>query len=205
MIDDDVVVSTLAEQGYVIIDHYLPAPTIAALAEVARAKLLNQEMAHARTGKQAEMRQHIRGDQICWLDEDSSDIATQQYFAHMQHIKQLINQQLYMGLASLETHLAIYPVGAVYQKHLDQFSADGSAQLNTRKISSILYLNEGWLPVHGGELRLYLDNQKWIDILPTGGRLVLFLSADFWHEVRPATRARISLTGWFRTRELQLL
>ncbi|EUJ10860.1 putative proline hydroxylase [Methylophilaceae bacterium 11] len=203
--DDDKIVTTLAEQGYVVIDDYLPAHTILALAEVARTKLSNQEMAHARTGKQAETRQHIRGDHICWLDENSPDIAIQQYFVHMQHLRQLINQQLYMGLASLETHLAIYPVGAVYQKHLDQFNVGGSAQLNTRKISSILYLNQDWQPKHGGELRLHLDNEEWIDILPIGGRLVLFLSADFWHEVLPAYRERLSLTGWFRTREPQLL
>ncbi|MFT6394425.1 MAG: SM-20-related protein [Methylophilaceae bacterium] len=40
-----------------------------------------------------------------------------------------------------------------------------------------------------------------MDILPKSGRIVLFLSAKFWHEVLPATRERLSLTGWFRTRE----
>ena len=204
-INDVMIVSSLAEQGYVVIDYYLPAQNVLTLADLARTKLTNQEMLQARTGKLAETRQDIRGDHICWLDENSPGNAIQEYFAHMQHLKQLINQQLYMGLASLETHLAIYPAGAVYQKHLDQFSIRGTHQLNTRKISSILYLNSDWQPEHGGELRLYTNEAEWVDVLPIGGRLVLFLSADFWHEVLPATRERISVTGWFKTLELQLI
>ena len=70
----------------------------------------------------------------------------------------------------------------------------------------ILYLNQNWLAEHGGELRLYLnhdDNLKstaFIDVLPVTGRLVIFLSDIFYHEVLPATRDRMSLTGWFLTR-----
>jgi SM-20-related protein len=36
------------------------------------------------------------------------------------------------------------------------------------------------------------------DILPLGGRLVLFLSDLIEHEVLPARRERYSITGWFR-------
>jgi len=35
---------------------------------------------------------------------------------------------------------------------------------------------------------------------PTGGTLVLFLSERFAHEVLPAKRERLSLTGWFKSR-----
>jgi SM-20-related protein len=35
---------------------------------------------------------------------------------------------------------------------------------------------------------------------PTGGCLVVFLSGEVPHEVLPATRERLSLTGWFRRR-----
>jgi SM-20-related protein len=202
-LDDDLVISTLIAQGYVIIDQFLPESSVAALAHVAKTTFANHAMSSARTGKHAEMRQDIRGDHIYWLEENSPDPATQQYLSQMQQLKQHINEQLYMGLASLETHFAIYPVGAVYQKHLDQFSGHVSTQINTRKISAILYLNSDWQAMDGGELRLYINDQKWEDILPIGGRLVLFLSADFWHEVLPATRERISLSGWFRTREPQ--
>ena len=38
------------------------------------------------------------------------------------------------------------------------------------------------------------------EILPQSGRLVLFLSARFLHEVMPARRERLSITGWFKRR-----
>jgi SM-20-related protein len=37
-------------------------------------------------------------------------------------------------------------------------------------------------------------------VLPQAGSLLLFLSADMPHEVLPASRDRLSLTGWFRRR-----
>jgi SM-20-related protein len=61
-------------------------------------------------------------------------------------------------------------------------------------------LNQDWQKDDGGELRLYLNgtaDDTHIDIMPVGGRLILFLSAKFLHEVLPAKRERISLTGWF--------
>lgn len=197
-----------AEQGYVIVDHFMPAEMTALLAQEAVARFNNQAMASARTGKQTLLNQAIRGDHIDWLEETDDSPAIQTYFAQMHQLQQLFNEQFFMGLQSLETHLAVYPVGAGYQKHLDQFQANHSGQINTRQVSSILYLNQDWSQAQGGELRLYLDEadgDQWLDVLPLAGRLVLFLSAKFWHEVRPATRERISLTGWFRTRETQLL
>jgi len=38
------------------------------------------------------------------------------------------------------------------------------------------------------------------DVPPEGGTLVCFMSERFWHEVLPARRLRLSLTGWFRRR-----
>ena len=36
------------------------------------------------------------------------------------------------------------------------------------------------------------------DVLPLGGRLVVFLSEDIPHEVLPTQKERISITGWLR-------
>lgn len=49
-------------------------------------------------------------------------------------------------------------------------------------------------------MRLYLADGRELDVLPEAGTLVLFLSADLPHEVLPATRERLSLTGWLRRR-----
>jgi SM-20-related protein len=212
-------INTLSIQGYVIFDDFLAANIIVALRNEVDKRHANNEMVAAKTGlpKSAPFQSKlvsqsnsskIRGDQICWLDEDSENVNIQAYFAEMQALKTQLNQQLFMNLHSLETHLAIYPIGSVYLKHLDQFSQ--SADVNqtigvkneskARQLSSILYLNADWQAGDGGELRLHLSALEHLDILPTAGKLVLFLSEKFWHEVRPAKRERASLTGWFRRR-----
>jgi SM-20-related protein len=67
-------------------------------------------------------------------------------------------------------------------------------------VSAVVYLNDAWLPEHGGQLRMYLDESVEHDVVPAGGCLVVFLSGEVPHEVLPATRDRLSLTGWFRRR-----
>ena len=64
----------------------------------------------------------------------------------------------------------------------------------------VLYLNDGWQPSDGGALRLHLDDGGTLDVAPAGGTLVAFLSEAFEHALRPATRTRRALTGWFRRR-----
>ncbi len=74
-----------------------------------------------------------------------------------------------------------------------------------RVVSCILYLNQDWQPEDGGALKIYAGNELStlplpMQVLPQGGRLVTFISDRFPHEVLPATRDRMSLTGWFRVR-----
>ena len=59
----------------------------------------------------------------------------------------------------------------------------------------ICYLNPDWKPEEGGQLRMYLEEAQ-LDTLPLAGRLVCFRSDQIEHEVLPATRERLSLTGW---------
>ena len=51
---------------------------------------------------------------------------------------------------------------------------------------------------------MYLDGDLDYDVLPVGGCLVVFLSGEIPHEVMPATRDRLSLTGWFRRRATEV-
>ena len=90
---------------------------------------------------------------------------------------------------------AFYAPGASYLRHRDEFRHDDS-----RTVSVIVYLNADWLPEHGGALRLHPEGFSTQDISPVGSRIAVFLSADMLHEVLPATRDRLSLTGWFRRR-----
>jgi SM-20-related protein len=70
-------------------------------------------------------------------------------------------------------------------------------------VSVVLYLNLDWGEADGGRLRLYLERAgepPFEDVVPEGGTLAVFLSERFAHEVLPAARERLSLTGWFRRR-----
>lgn len=193
----ETLIDDLCKQGYAICEHFLPADIIRSLANAAKQRYANDEMSVAKTGKiNKTLNQEIRGDATLWLEETDANPGIKAYFSQMYMLKTAINQTLFMNLHALETHFAIYPVGSAYQKHLDQFANTE----NARQLSSILYLNAHWQTDDGGELRLYLEDKKHLDILPTGGKLILFLSAKFWHEVLPAKRDRISLTGWLRTR-----
>ena len=201
----DSTIDALALNGYAILENFLPTNHIESLAEIAKSNWISGNMTSAKTGKLGLTNQAIRGDYITWLDEHSEQPAIKAYFESMHALQQVMNQQLFMNLQELETHLALYPVDAVYQKHLDQFSHGDISKNQYRQLSAILYLNKQWTNQNGGELRLHLNENEHLDFLPVEGRLVLFLSAKFWHEVRPANRERVSLTGWFRTRSQQLI
>lgn len=201
------IIDDLTENGYAICEDFLPALIIKALADQAQKRFIDGEMLAAKTGNAANVQQaNFRNDSIYWLDENSLNTSAQAYFAQITLLKNALNQHLYMNLHDVETHLAVYPIGGVYLKHLDQFKQTNAAPTQVRQLSSVLYLNDHWQAHEGGALRLHLNDldsnnaRQYVDILPIAGRLVLFLSADFWHEVLPATRDRISLTGWFRSR-----
>ncbi len=200
----ETLLDSLSTQGYVVCENFLPEQIILALRDEAQKRYANLEMRAAKTGLLNQSQQsNIRGDQIMWLDEQLENSAIQAYFEQMHALRMLLNQYLFMNLQAFETHFAIYTVGGAYQRHLDQFGHGNDAK--ARQLSSVLYLNNDWQVDNGGELRLYLNEIEYLDILPTAGKLVLFLSAKFWHEVRPAKRERVSLTGWFRSRSHSLI
>jgi len=57
-----------------------------------------------------------------------------------------------------------------------------------------------WLPEDGGQLRMFLADGAEPLVEPLAGCLVVFLSGEVPHEVLPAGRERLSLTGGFRRR-----
>ena len=202
--NSDNLITALVADGYAIIDQALPIDLITKLRDEACSFQKMGLMQRAGTGKNAnpDSVSLLRGDFTHWLDVNDAT----GYLHYMESLRVLLNQTLFLGLFDFETHFAIYPTGAGYNKHLDQFQTDNNESTisKQRKISTILYLNEHWQTQDGGQLRLYLDNdsqeKSYIDIEPIGGKMVVFLSNRFWHEVLPAKQERISLTGWFRTR-----
>lgn len=195
------IVERIAEHGYAVIENFLSQNQVKALALQAQSLQNAGEMYKATTGVEKVENATRRGDFIHWIEASQASSAEATYLNAMAALQQAINQAFFLGLFELESHFAIYPPGAGYQKHLDQFIGK-----EERKVSCILYLNENWHSDHGGQLRMYLDkkdDKRFIDITPQAGTLVVFLSSDFLHEVLPANRERMSVSGWFRTRSLQ--
>ena len=199
-------VQHIEEHGFCVMDNFLPSATISALAEEAKSLKEASLMHEAGIGREhLTINKNIRGDSIYWLSNTTATEAQRTYFEQMEKLRLNLNQHLYLGLFGLESHLAIYPVGAVYKKHLDRF-AESDPHQPQRKVTCIVYLNHDWHAEDGGQLRLYLNEPdkvtglNLLDIAPIGGRAVVFLSDTFFHEVLPATSARLSLTGWFLTR-----
>ncbi|MDP2747178.1 2OG-Fe(II) oxygenase [Pseudomonas sp.] len=190
------IVDGLAEHGWSLQAQFIAQSLTLELAEECRKRAAQGALAPAGVGRgaQQQIREGVRGDHIQWLEAGQAP-ACDQYLQAFDELRVALNQGLYLGLEDFEGHFALYPPGAFYQKHVDRFRDD-----DRRAVSAVFYLNEDWQVEHGGALRLYLPNGETRDVLPQAGSLLLFLSADMPHEVLPATRERLSLTGWFRRR-----
>lgn len=181
----------LAERGFAIIDHFLSPHEVSAI-------LTNDGFQHYTTFRKAgigklqekQINESIRGDYIHWVDQSTASPAVQIYLTRLRELVAYLNQELFLSLKDIEVHQTVYPIGTFYKRHLDQFKKD-----DHRKLSVICYLNENWIEEHGGQLKLYLREEE-VGVLPLAGRLVCFRSDQLEHEVLPATRERLSITGW---------
>ncbi len=130
----------LASTGLGLIDDYLPAERIRALAACAEARRERGGFRAARIGAPDRMRKDasVRGDATCWLDAPLAP-AESQLLADLEMLRLEVNRELQLGLFELEAHYARYPAGAAYQRHVDQPQSRGR-----RLLSLVPYLNEGW-------------------------------------------------------------
>jgi SM-20-related protein len=87
--------------------------------------------------------------------------ACDRYLGAMDSLRQAINQGLFLGLEDFECHCPV-PAGAFYRRHLDRFRDD-----DRRTVSAVFYLNEGWQPDDGGQLRMFLDGDVEHDVQPS--------------------------------------
>src|SRR5215469_2694562 len=172
----------LVRQDWMVWQGFLPPTRISALAREAEALRTADSFRAAGIGRGAERHASIRGDEILWVGGDSTPQATSLLRGELEALRLAINA-------------ATYPAGATYAPHVDGFSDN-----NLRMVSFVLYLNEAWGVTDGGALRLYPDGQPPVTVEPKGGTLVCFLSERVRHEVLPAVRTRLSLSGWFRRR-----
>jgi SM-20-related protein len=195
------VAGALGERGWCVTPGFLPPLLVSGLrGEIEELYALGGlRPAGVGRGEQLEIRPEVRTDRVHWLDPDHCSGAQRLYLDAVEDLRRTLNRTLLLGLFSYECHLSIYPPGAYYRKHLDQFRG-----VERRTVTVVLYLNQDWHPDDGGQLRIYDDPQDrahYQEILPLGGQLVTFLSARYLHEVLPARRERLSITGWLRRRD----
>lgn len=188
----DAIADDLAAEGYAIADQFLSQMEVQAIVSLDAFQAGTRHFKKAGIGKQQDrqINESIRGDYIQWLDKNTAPPPLSSYLQKLDQLKHYLNQTLFLSLKDYEVHMTVYPVGAFYKRHLDQFRKD-----DRRKLSVICYLNEDWREEYGGQLRMYL-REEILDILPVAGRLVCFRSDQIEHEVLPATRERRSITGW---------
>ncbi|MEM6582031.1 MAG: 2OG-Fe(II) oxygenase [Pseudomonadota bacterium] len=166
--------------------------------------------------------QQLRGDSTLWITDESN--AGADWLNWTGQLQTYLNRHLLLGLFSFESHYAHYPAGSAYTRHLDTFhtgskrataknvatnhgqSAQSHMQsqsqnslqtASSRVLSLVAYLNRNWPEDAGGELMLYIADGV-VKVQPCHATLVVFLSDEFEHEVRPASVDRFSVAGWFR-------
>ena len=189
--------AALEADGIAVRDGFLTPALTRALIQCAHQHRARGDFEAARIGSEqsAQRRADIRGDSTCWILPPLL-APEQSLLEELERLRLELNRESLLGLFELELHYAWYPPGARYARHVDQPQGRGQ-----RQVSLVLYLNEGWTSTAGGELRLFDAAGGHRDIEPVAGRLVCFLTPGREHEVLPMQRDRLSISGWFRTRE----
>ena len=179
---------TLAEKDYVVIDDFIGAELYNEVSRFFEDKLIANDLEKAGIGAMGlhTINKQIRGDYVYWLEE--TELA--EYFSMIQEMRDQIRRICFVSLSDFECHLAYYPKGTFYKKHVDQFK-----ERNNRIISFVLYLNEDWKTGDGGELIIHQNGEQKV-VEPIKNRLILFKSADVLHEVAITYEKRMSITGW---------
>jgi len=187
----------LGDAGRVVVPAFVSDDLVRRLRERARTLDRDDRFAPAgvgRAGSRTE-RADVRGDRIAWLDASTTHTAERELAAVLDGVRLAANRALALGAFDGEFHYAIYPPGAGYARHRDRFRDD-----DARVLSCIVYLNLDWHDGDGGHLRFHDDDGATTDVRPDGGTLVAFLADRHEHEVLPATRERMAVSGWFRRR-----
>ena len=180
----------LAAQDYVVIDDFIDNNLYKEIKNFLLKKIDAFDQAGIGALDQNIIKKSIRGDKTYWLNKDR-DTELNDFWVLLAETKSTLNRYCYLSLSGDEFHLAHYPSGGFYARHLDQF--DGR---NNRMISMIIYLNENWQPGDGGQLEILDKNRELQLVDPIAKRCVLFKSDKVPHAVLKSFKDRYSLTGW---------
>lgn len=196
------IIDDLLNQQYSIVDDFFLMEEVENLRSSLLDKYDEEDFKKAAIGNQFNelIVRAIRGDFIFWIDEKLANEKEKEFFKKIEHFTNYLNRTCFLGIQEREFHYALYPEGTFYKRHLDTFQNDDS-----RKLSLVCYLNdEDWLLEYGGELVIYKDGEDDIKVYPLKGRMVVFESQILEHEVKPVKQERLSITGWLKTRKINL-
>lgn len=140
----------------------------------------------------------IRKSSIRWITDWDENPSLNKLNLIFTEIMESSKVYFRLPLKRFESQVALYNNGGFYRTHLDQHP-----KTRHRQISCTLYLNNC---EKGGELVLYKKGSKTQvqeTVLPRKGTIVLFASADIYHEVKVVHDERYSITTWFRDDEIE--
>ncbi len=197
------IATRLASDGYAIVPGFFSTEAVQVLLDEGLERWEDGDFKKAAVGRghNKGRRPEIRTDSIHWFNPSELTGPQELYWHSMERLRMQVNRTLMLGLFELEAHFARFASGGFYKAHLDRHRSN-----RARILSAVVYLDFDWRTEDGGNLRLFTDRERgvdgpFVDIYPEAGKLVLFLSGDFWHEVQPASRPRHSIAGWFRRRD----
>ena len=184
-------IDTLADQDFVVVDEFISPDLYRLIMDYFQTMENQNQLQKAGIGSSGEfqIKSAVRGDFIHWLDR-AKDEKLSPFFELMDELNQKLRRYCYLSLTDSEFHVAKYPAGSHYDRHLDQFQ-----ERSNRQITVLIYLNENWKPGDGGELKIYRDSGD-ILVEPIARLLLLFKSDCVEHEVLTTNVPRYSLTGW---------
>ncbi|KAG8465064.1 hypothetical protein KFE25_012427 [Diacronema lutheri] len=209
--------AALDARFHVVLDDFLPRAMTAAIAdEVAAARaaglLAPGALAGGRNGTNLTyMHAGVRGDEVGWFDGDEPcwralPTCLSRVRALVGLLREAGGSQHVRGVGQFSRAMvACYPGdGARYVRHCDNACDAGEGErCNGRRLTAVFYLNRGWRPADGGELRIFSPGDAHGDahvaqIAPLAGRLLLFFSDHRCpHEVLPTAVMRYAVTTWF--------
>lgn len=189
----DEVADALVDRGYICLDDLFPPELVLKLRQKVFCEAKDTfKPASIGRGHEQHRNTDIRRDSIRWLEPGCE--TDNGFLSLMDTLKDGLNRRLFMGLFDYESHYALYRAGAFYKKHVDALKGS-----QNRILTTVFFMNPDWQHEHGGVLKLYDEDDSLLEeIAPQMGRLVIFLSERFPHEVMPTTVDRASIAGWFR-------
>ncbi|MDZ7774081.1 MAG: 2OG-Fe(II) oxygenase [Balneolaceae bacterium] len=188
------IADTLVDHDYVVVGDLFNQDDLEGLRGELIRKLKADELEPAGIGNRDKHTKDetIRSNRIRWIEDHSPKYFERGYMGRIRELKAYLNRTCFSGISDFEFHYACFARHTLYKRHLDRFRSD-----DARKFSVVTYLNPDWEQAYGGQLVLYLPDTK-LHIDPTWSKTVIFRSHIVEHEVLPAERDRMSITGWLK-------